>query len=124
MNTLSETETLIRASFEAFRGGDRAAQERFLAESFTFTSPYDDAIGRDAYFERCWPNHARVADFEIERCAVDADGAFVTYLFTDKDGLAFRNTEYLKVQDRKIVSADVYFGASYKGAQFVAKKPE
>ena len=121
MTGLSETETLVRASYEAFRAGDRAAQERFLAESFTFTSPYDDAIGRDRYFERCWPNHTRVAEFEIERCAVDADGAFVTYLFTNKDGSAFRNSEYLRVSDGRIVSADVYFGASYNGGRFVAK---
>ena len=124
MSALTETETLVRASYEAFRAGDRAAQERFLAESFTFTSPYDDAIGRDGYFERCWPNHKQVADFEIERCAVDAEGAFVTYLFTNKDGLAFRNTEYLQVRGGRIVSADVYFGASYKGGKFVAKTPE
>lgn len=126
MSGLSEIETLVRASYEAFCAGDRAAQERFLAKDFTFTSPYDDAIDRAAYFERCWPNHERVADFRIERVCVDGDGdgAFVTYLFTAKDGLAFRNTEHLKVRDRKIVSADVYFGASYSDGRFVAKTSE
>ena len=124
MSGHSEIETLVRASYEAFCAGDRPAQERFLSKDFTFTSPYDDAIERAAYFERCWPNHDKVADFQIERVVVDGDSAFVTYLFVNKDGLSFRNTEYLAVQDHQIVSVDVYFGASYKAGRFVAKAPE
>ena len=41
--------------------------EALLADDFTFTSPYDDAIGKAVYFERCWPNNERFASFDIER---------------------------------------------------------
>ena len=49
-----------RACFTAYETKDRPALEALLAADFTFTSPLDDCIDRDAYFERCWPN--------IERC--------------------------------------------------------
>jgi ketosteroid isomerase-like protein len=123
MSSLSDAEVVVRASYEAFRAGDRAAQETFLADDFTFTSPHDDRIDRTAYFERCWPNHARVADFRIERVMPDEAGAFITYLFVTKDGAAFRNTEYLAVRDHQIVSADVYFGAAYRDGRFDANPP-
>ena len=124
MSGLSEAEVVARASYEAFKAGDRGAQERFLADDFTFTSPYDDGIDRAAYFQRCWPNHVQVDGFEIERVTSDNDGAFVTYLFTTKRGLSFRNTEYLKVKDGRIVSVEVYFGASYRDGAFVGKAEE
>jgi len=124
MSGLSEAEVVARASFEAFKAGDRKAQEQFLAEDFTFTSPYDDGIDRAAYFQRCWPNHREVEDFEIERVVPDGEGAFVTYLFKSRRGLTFRNTEYLKVRRGRIVSAEVYFGASYKDGAFVRKAEE
>ena len=62
-----------------------------------------------------------MAELQIERVAVDEAGAFITYLFTTKTGLSFRNTEYLRVRERQIVSVDVYFGASYEGGRFVTK---
>jgi hypothetical protein len=46
---------LARAYFKAFESADRAAMEAALAPGFTFTSPYDDHISRDQWFERCWP---------------------------------------------------------------------
>ena len=46
----------MRACFEAFRDRRRDDAEAVIADDFTFTSPYDDAIDRAAYFERCWPN--------------------------------------------------------------------
>jgi ketosteroid isomerase-like protein len=116
-------ETIVRAQYEAFRDRRRADSEALLAADFTFTSPYDDAIDRDTFFERCWPGGDRFTDFAIERLTVDADGAFVTYFVTTDDGARFRNTEYLTVRDEQIHSVDVYFGASYKDGKFVAKEP-
>jgi ketosteroid isomerase-like protein len=116
-------EAIVRAQFEAYRDRRRADSEALLAPDFTFTSPYDDAIDRDAFFRRCWPPGDQFAEFTIERVTGDADGAFVTYLVTTKAGAQFRNTEYLAVSDGQIHSADVYFGASYRGGVFVAKEP-
>jgi ketosteroid isomerase-like protein len=113
--------TTARAVFEAFRDKRRADIDKLLARDFTFTSPYDDAIDRDTYFRRCWPNNERLKSFEIERAVADADGVFVTYLFTTKDDVAFRNTEYLTIADGKLTKVDVYFGASYRDGKFVAQ---
>ncbi len=110
----------VRALFAAFLERRRDAAEALIADDFTFTSPYDDVIDRAAYFERCWPNGDRFDDFEIERTAVDADGVFVTYYCTTKDGKSFRNTEYQTVKDGKVASVDVYFGATYCDGEFVA----
>ncbi|MGY4396742.1 hypothetical protein ACVWZA_001927 [Sphingomonas sp. UYAg733] len=116
-------EAIVRAQCEAFRDRRRADSEALLADDFTFTSPYDDAIDRAAFFERCWPNGDRFTSFDIERVTSDAQGAFVTYLVTADGGAQFRNTEYLTVHDGQIHSVDVYFGASYEAGKFVAKPP-
>ncbi|MDB5705880.1 MAG: hypothetical protein JWN66_2996 [Sphingomonas bacterium] len=119
-----DNEAIVRAQYEAFRDRRREDSEALLAADFTFTSPYDDAISRDAFFERCWPNGDRFADFRIERVAPDADGAFVTYLVTTDTGDQFRNSEYLTIADGQIHKVHVYFGESYRGGEFVAKTPE
>jgi len=121
---IDDNEAIARAQYEAFRDRRREDSEALLAPDFTFTSPYDDAISRDAFFERCWPNGDRFSDFRIERVAPDPEGAFVTYLATTTAGEQFRNTEYLTISDGQIHSVEVYFGASYRGGEFIAKTPE
>jgi len=117
-------EAIVRAQFEAYRDRRREDSEALLAPDFTFTSPYDDAISRDEFFARCWPPGDHFVEFRIERVTADLGGAYITYLVTTDAGTQFRNTEYLTVADGQIHSADVYFGASYAGGKFVAKKPE
>jgi ketosteroid isomerase-like protein len=109
---------VIRASYEAFIAGDRAAFEATMAEGFTFTSPYDDAIDKAAYFERCWPHHGLFASFDIERIFEQGDEAFVLYRASMKDGKEFRNTEFLVLDGDRIAQVHVYFGASYKDGAF------
>jgi len=121
---IDDNEAIARAQYEAFRDRRREDSEALLAPDFTFTSPYDDAISRDAFFQRCWPNGDRFSDFRIERVAPDPEGAFVTYLATTTAGEQFRNTEYLTISDGQIHSVEVYFGASYRGGEFIAKTPE
>jgi len=121
---IDDNEAIARAQYEAFRDRRREDSEALLAPDFTFTSPYDDAISRDAFFQRCWPNGDRFSEFRIERVAPDPEGAFVTYLATTTAGEQFRNTEYLTISDGQIHSVEVYFGASYRGGEFIAKTPE
>ncbi len=109
--------------FDAFVERRRADAEALIADDFTFTSPYDDGIDRSAYFERCWPNGDHFVTFLIERVAADADGAFVTYWCTTKEGKSFRNTEYLTVKGGLVTSVNVYFGASYRDGTFIAEQP-
>lgn len=119
-----DKEAIVRAQFEAFRDRRREDSEALLAADFTFTSPYDDAISRDAFFERCWPNGDRFEDLRIERVATDANGAYITYLVTTDTGEQFRNTEYLTISNGQIRAVEVYFGPSYRAGAFVAKQPE
>lgn len=110
---------VVRAIFEAFRMKDRNAAEALLAEDFTFTSPYDDAIDKAAYFERCWPNSRVILKHVIERTFIEGDEAFVTYKAVTNDGREFRNTEFFTLAGGRIRSVDVYFGATYKDGRFI-----
>ena len=121
-NRRSDVESIVRASYEAFRERRRKDSEALLADDFTFTSPYDDAIDRAAFFARCWPNGDRFRSFDIERIAADEQGVFVTYVVTTLGGDSFRNTEYVVVKEGRIRSVDVYFGASYRDGKFVPKE--
>jgi ketosteroid isomerase-like protein len=118
----SDQARIVRAIFEAYRTKDREAAEALLAGDFTFTSPYDDAIDRAAYFERCWPNSDRIREHVIERIFVDGDEAFVTYKAIANDGREFRNTEFFTLAGGRIRSVDVYFGATYKDGRFIPQK--
>ena len=95
-----------------------AAQEKkdwnmltsLLADGFTFTSPNDDHIDLKTYKERCWPNSANIKKFNIDKLIVDGDDAFVTYNGWTNDGRVFRNTEYFKFKDGKIMENACFFG--------------
>jgi ketosteroid isomerase-like protein len=110
----------IAAAYGAYETDDRETLERLIAPEFTFTSPYDDGIDREAYFQRCWPNHETIAKMKVERVFIEGDGAFVTYLGTSTSGWSFRNTEYLTFRGGKIASVEVYFGAEYRDGRFLA----
>jgi ketosteroid isomerase-like protein len=104
-----EIENLVRACFHAYATKDRAAIEALLADDFHFSSPLDNRIDRETYFEVCWPNSKRIEGFDIERLAVDGDHAFVTY--EGRMGReTFRNTEVHTVRGGKIAEVEVYFG--------------
>ena len=108
----SSNEDLIRACFAAYEDKDRPAIEAILSKDFTFTSPVDDCISRQSYFERCWPNSEHLKSFEIESILTDgADEATVRYTATTITGEQFRNTETFTIRDGKISHVDVYFGS-------------
>jgi ketosteroid isomerase-like protein len=117
----SAAESVVRALFDAFVARCREKAEQLLSDDFTFTSPYDDGINRDAFFTRCWPNGDRFVEFQIERAAATPDGVFVTYSCTTDENKSFHNTEFLTVQDGKITSTEVYFGATYCDGEFVSQ---
>jgi ketosteroid isomerase-like protein len=110
---------IIRAIFAAYMANDRKAVEDALAEDFRFTSPYDDAIDRATYFERCWRNSDWIERHELKRIFVDGDEAFVTYKCLAKGGRNFRNTEFFTFAGDKVKRIDVYFGATYENGAFV-----
>ena len=113
----------IRRIFAAYLANDREFVENAFSEDFRFTSPYDDAIDKPTYFERCWKNSDWIERHELERIFVQGDEAFVTYRCVakgeGKGGRTFRNTEFFVFAGDKVKRIDVYFGATYDNGAFV-----
>jgi ketosteroid isomerase-like protein len=110
---------IIRALFAAYMANDRKAVEDCFTGDFSFTSPYDDAIDKATYFERCWRAPDWIERQLLEKILVEGDEAFVTYEVVAKDGKRFRNTEFFSFDGDRIKSIAVYFGATYKDGVFV-----
>src|SRR3954471_24353961 len=102
---MTNIQSVVRGVYKAYETKERAAIEALLADDFHFTSPLDNRLDRDAYFQICWPNSQSVQRFDIVNLAVDGDKAFVTYeaRWIHKGSRAFRNTEVFTVRDGKVV---------------------
>jgi dihydrofolate reductase len=101
---------VVRACYSAYESGDRRVVEDLIADGFRFSSPADVGIGRERYFERCWPNSATLASFEIKRLHEVGDEVVVTYEAERNDGSRFRNTEVFGFEGDRIKTVEVYFG--------------
>jgi ketosteroid isomerase-like protein len=110
---------IVRSYFAAYRSKDRQVVEDLLTDDFTFTSPYDDAIDKAAYLERCWPNSERIRTNVIEKVFTESAEAFVRYKCVTNDGKEFRNTEFWTFDGDRIREIAVYFGATYRDGAFV-----
>jgi uncharacterized protein YndB with AHSA1/START domain/ketosteroid isomerase-like protein len=100
---------IARQCMQAYVDKDRAAIEALIAEDFRFTSPLDNAIDRETYFELCWPNSEAMTGFDAIYAVDHGDQAFITYE-GHASGKTFRNTEIHTVRDGKLVAVEVYFG--------------
>ncbi|MCO4877631.1 nuclear transport factor 2 family protein [Paraburkholderia caribensis] len=114
MSKATDVPDLVRRAFAAYQHKDRAAIEAILAADFHFTSPRDDHIDRREYFECCWPFNEQVEFFQIEKLFSEGDEAFVRYACKPVNREAFRNTEFFRVENGKIVEVQVYFGSPAK----------
>lgn len=115
---------IVRGLFAAYKTRDRKAMEDLLSDDFCFTSPYDDAIDKAAYFERCWPvsTSGHIRENVVEKVFVDGDEVFVLYKCRTRDGKEFRNTEFFRFAGDRVKQIDVYFGATYKDGAFVKQQ--
>ncbi|MBV9713094.1 MAG: nuclear transport factor 2 family protein [Ktedonobacteraceae bacterium] len=111
MTDISSVSDLIRMLFSAFLSQDRKTLEDLLSDDFTFNSPRDEHINKAAFFEQCFPGSDQFRSHHIEQLFVQGNEALVRYRAELKDGTAFRNTEYIRVEGNKIKETDVYFGA-------------
>jgi ketosteroid isomerase-like protein len=107
---LNKLESIARATYLAYVNKDRKAIEALIAEDFHFTSPWDNRLNRETYFERCWPNSERINDFDVIEVVPHGEHVFVVYEGGDTRGHRFRNTERLTIRANKVVEAEVYFG--------------
>ena len=76
------------------------------------TSPQDDHIDRDAFFERCFPTIHRYHHYTLLH-AVDVDEHHVVsvYEYALADGTGtFRNAELHAVRGQQVHEAQVFFG--------------
>ena len=112
----------IRRIFAAYLANDREFVENAFSEDFRFTSPYDDAIDKPTYFERCWKGGDWIERHELEKIVVSGDDVFVTYCCLARDGKTFRSTEFFVIEGDKVKRIDVYFGAAYQDGAFVRQK--
>ncbi len=101
---------IVRACFLAYEDKDRRAIDEILSDDFTFTSPLDNQIDRQAYLARCWPLSKNVHGFKLVNLVASGPQVIVTYIGTLNSGKSFRNTEIFEVADGKIKSVEVYFG--------------
>ena len=117
--TLTEKTDLVRRSFAAYMTVARADIEAIFHPDFTFTSPYDDHIGWEDYFDRCWANAATFERFEIQQMSATSGGCFALYEGRSKRGASFRNAEYFRFEDGLIRSVEVFFGLEPGGTPAV-----
>ena len=103
---------VARAAYQAYVTKDRSSLEALIADDFHFTSPLDNRIDRDTYFERCWPNSERSEGFDFIHLVTAGDRVFATYEAHVAGGGRFRNTEVLTLRGGRIVDVEVYFGWS------------
>lgn len=107
---MTEAAAIARACYQAYADSDRNAIEALIADDFRFTSPHDNGLGREIYFERCWPNHEHCETFEFIHVDPAGERVFVVYEARSSRGNTFRNCEMLTVRSGKIAEAEVYFG--------------
>lgn len=112
---MSEEETMVRMAFDAFNRKDRTLMESLLSDDFHFTSPYDDHIDRNEFFERCWPGSEKIENINILSVAVSGEEALAHYEVEMKDGSHFKNVDTFIIRDGMIVSQDTYFGDPPRG---------
>ena len=112
MNRKEEMARIVRSYFKSYSDKDRPTIESLVSEDFYFTSPLDNRIDRQTYFNRCWPNSNNTAAIDLQHLVVNGEQAFVIYESRMTDGKRFRNTELLTVKHGKITGVEVYFGWS------------
>lgn len=101
---------LVCHYFDSYEKADRAAVDALLAEDFTFTSPWDDHISKARFFEHCFPHAGSFGFKRPMRIVAEGDEAFVRYETVFKSGGGFRNMEYMRFEQGRLSSIEVFFG--------------
>lgn len=111
----------VKGYYRAYERHDPDHVAAELAEGFTFTSPFDDHIGREDYFRRCWPETPLHQNFAFVSIAQDGDRVMVVYDCTLKrpnsvhPDMRFRNAELMTFENGRLKSVEVFFGDPPRG---------
>jgi ketosteroid isomerase-like protein len=100
----------VKAYYTAFEKKDWNLMQGILADGFTFSSPIDDHISLKVFKEKCWPNAYKIKRCELDKIVVSGNSAFVIYNGWTTDGKLFRNSDYFKLKDGKIITYECFFG--------------
>ena len=113
---MANTDT-VKHMFDAYLAGDAGSAVRLLADDYSFTSPQDDHIDKQAFMERCFPTAERVTSQEIlELAPAGDDGVFIMYEYQLKTGERHRNAEFTLVRNGQLAETHVFFGGRYDSA--------
>jgi ketosteroid isomerase-like protein len=106
-------EETIRKWYAAWEQKDWHPVDALLADDFTFTSAAgDDHISKSAFKSQCWESQIGFIDrFDLQRVFGSGNEALVMYVCRTKNAKTFRNVEYLRLRDDKLVAIECYFGA-------------
>ncbi|HEX3430635.1 MAG TPA: nuclear transport factor 2 family protein [Rhizomicrobium sp.] len=121
-----ETEAIIWKHYKAWVDKDWHTEDMLLADNFTFSSAAgDDHISKSVFKTRCWDNNAKdIKRFDLLRIFGSGNEAFVKYDCLTMDDKTFRNVEYFRLRDGKLVALECYFGApsNYPSAVSAGRK--
>lgn len=107
-------EQAIRAYYAAWEKKDWSVVDKFLAASFTWTSPNnDDHISKAAFKDRCWPFSASIERFDLQHVMTGDTDAFVLYeCHTTKD-TTIRAVEYFRFTGDQVSAIECYFASRF-----------
>ena len=102
--------TTVKAWYTAFEKKDWNMMQQILGNGFTFSSPLDDHIDVKTFKQRCWPNAYKIKRIDVDKFIINGDSAFVITNGWTTEGKLFRNGDYFRLKDGKIVSYECFFG--------------
>lgn len=118
---------LVRQYFEAYDSGDRRKVEPLLCEDFIFTGPEDGYLGKQEFFDRCWPQPGSRYVHQLGNIFQIGNEYCVTYQCQPPTGESFHNTEFFLIQGNRIRQIEVPFDPGSpeltEGAGEVAEDP-
>ena len=99
----------------AFQEQDHATADLLMADDFVFTSPQDDHLDKDAWFEKCFPsaNHFDAPPVTLQ--ILDVGGLVIHRYEYGVGGKRWRNVEALRVRGGRVTDVEVYFGGAVGG---------
>ena len=101
--------TGIRNYFFAWQKRDWAFVENHLVPGFSFTSQYDDHIGKAEYKQKCWDSVQDIGEYEFIKIIEDETEAIVRYRCRINGG-EVHNMEHLIFEGDKLKEVNVFFG--------------
>ena len=100
----------VKGWYDAWLNKDWNSLTQVLAEGFTFSSPLDDHINLKAVKERCWSNAYKMKKMDVDKVIVEGDNAIVIGNGWTTGDKLFRNCDYFKLKNGKIIAYECFFG--------------